>query len=171
MNRTSCLIPCLLLMSCDRLPLAPKTEENATRACEERLKGELTSPSSYRRIWFSFTPGAPTTKQEEIDRDEADRLRARRSGDDTGAIIATYQRNCLQHPSKDCGALVFEPQKSAYVVIQYEAANNFNAMLPGYYTCRMTMPGDAKYNVNNVFTASALSRSKGERLKALVANR
>jgi hypothetical protein len=169
MVRSFALVLCILLASCDRLPFGVSAEESATRACEERLKGDLTSPSSYRRVWSSFTPAAPATKAEEIEKDEADRVRALRSGDDGAAIIATFDRNRLQHPNKECGFSYDQSPhpNTAFVLVQYEAGNAFNAQLPGYFTCRMTSRDDGKYTLADVFTASELSRQQGEKLKAL----
>ena len=164
---------CLALTACDRLPFLVSAEESATRACEERLKGDLTSPSSYTRVWSSFKPAGPVTKEEEIEKFETDRLRALRAGDDATAISSFYIENCLKHPSKECGMLNVEDspaQKTAFVLIEYEAANAFNAKLPGYFTCRMTVREDDIYEQANVFTSGPVSKLQGDRLKSLNEN-
>lgn len=163
---------CFMLASCDNLPWLPNDEENATQACEERLKPSLTTPAAYERLWSRFTPAGPLTREEMISKNEEDRLRAVSEGNDAAAYASAYINTCFKNPDKaGCREIVAMSEKlasqpTAFILIEYESANAFNAVIPGYYSCRTNISEDGSYDAARLLSSGAVPRKLGDRLKA-----
>jgi hypothetical protein len=157
-----------LLAGCDRLPFGQSVEESAARACEGALKPTLVSPSSYRRVWFDYTPREPVTKDEMIEKLETDRTRAIKEGDDAEAFSSAYALQCYKKNKCDSFPKFEElhPPKTGFILLEYESENAFGASLPGFFICRLNQSDDGKYGENSVFTSGAIPRQLGEQTKA-----
>lgn len=161
-----------LIAGCDAVPFMVSAEESAIRACEERLKGTLKSPASYRRLWSSFIPAGPVNEAEYLEKLEADRLRAIQEGNDAEAFSSAFITQCLKNPKrKDCEGITAIHEQlprpdTAHVLIEYEAVNSFNVKLPGYFTCRMNVADDGSYDEAHIFTATTVPHNLGKQLKS-----
>ena len=161
----------LTLGACDKLPFSTSGEENATRVCEERLKSDLKSPSSYVRTWSSFTPADPMTKPELMEMWEANRQQAIKAGNDAEAFSNAYILKCMRAPkSRDCDGFQkiedLPRPKTAFVLLEYEAVNAFNVALPGFFTCRMNLAENGEYADTYILTSTQVPDQIGRELKA-----
>jgi hypothetical protein len=171
MIRAALISTFALLPACDRLPFLVSAEESATKACEQRLKTDLKSPSSYKRLWSTFTPGDPVTKADMMEMWEADRKQAAKEGNDAEALADAMILRCMKNPKRaDCAEITKTTETAlqrdtAFVLIEYEAANAFNARLPGFFSCRVYVDDRGKYADGGVFTSTTVPDQIGRQMK------
>lgn len=101
MKRTFAMALIVLLLAGCNVVTSFDHEEQAVRACEERLKESLTSPSSYQRLWSSFTPAGPVTKEELIEIYETNRTQAIKRDSPADAMASAYQEMFDQSEAKE----------------------------------------------------------------------
>lgn len=170
--RSGIVLATLALGGCGQLPFGVSAEESATLACEQRLKAELTSPASYQRVRSSSTPAGPMTEAEEMEALEAERIRSVREGDDAGALSSAIILRCMKNPNsggcEDISRLQKESPRpdTAFVLLEYQAANRFNVKLPGFFSCRMNVAENGEYSENSIRTSMTVPNGLGRQLKS-----
>jgi hypothetical protein len=105
------------------------------------------------------------TKEEMIEKFEADRLAAAQTGRTADALTAAYTLNCLR--TKECKGSFEEAlkQKTGFVLLEYESDNAFGSTLPEFFACRLRQNDIGQYNDNSAFTSGPVPRDVGEQTK------
>lgn len=136
----------LLLSGCRDLNIGKRDgSHGAIAACEEVVKEQLVSPSTYKRV-KAYYDSAPAMTHDEAE--NADELKDEQAGISPEIIAFSravvrgrnakekkeYNDAKLQHDER---AKRNEPQdRTAYVTIEYDAQNRFGAMLRSLTACR-----------------------------------
>lgn len=111
------------------------------------------------------------SRNELIEVYEERRLQAVRRGNDADAIYNAFAMRCLKKP-KDKGCESVPPYeksrhpKTAFVLLEFEAANPSNVKLPGYFSCRINVFDDSEVSNAHIMIATTVSDQLGKQLRA-----
>lgn len=166
------------LSACDYLPGIAMTDEShgALAACEEVVKTSLRSPSTYQRISAEFTLGQPLTFEEYVSYQETKGCPQAQT--DPRECLANnlalgYGATVdFTHPSSTKQVRPFsraartaylrhlfgryqarppEQQETAFVQIEYDAVNAYNAPIRSTHICRFGPRMGERYSSGDMF--------------------
>jgi hypothetical protein len=151
---------------------------NAIPACEDWVKSSLTSPATYKRVSANFVSAAPLSYEEFVAFNEnhgcamapvgphgcmilnaftigagvEQMQKGSKAKRQTDAQYEKSRQAFLRHAFLKYQSLPADEQASAYVKIEYDAANLYNATLRGSQICRYGPRNRGRYTIQETFS-------------------
>lgn len=179
---TLCIAGGLALFSCSCDVL--DDSDGAIVACEEGLKKQLRAPATYKRISAEYTPARPLTFDDFVDYQETKgcpmneslsvefcekvmndgMLKAGSTRDWTKpgdmTEVRPYSRKAredfIRHLYARSQANPIDQQQTAFVELEYDAANAYNAPIRSRHICRFGPKGPDGFTVQDMFQPPSL---------------
>lgn len=168
----------LAVSACDELPEWQDPSQGAVAACEEIVKAQLMSPSSYKRVRATYSPGvAMTLEYYKMSQDKRYNPNcpdgfceeAQRFGMYGGAQIDLQSQGMKRPTRKQIESHIqklyeqgfarlqnrpADQQKIAFAQIEFDAQNQYGAMIRGMHNCMFAPKTGEKYEPTDAFGTS-----------------
>jgi len=177
----SVIAACTMLSACKNSRIVTLDgSHGAIAACEEAVKEQMVSPSSYKRIWAGYSS---TPAMNAKDLEAARKIQSDQACPDCAPEVNAFYGSLMdrnKYPPEmratvdriladgvkwrketDAKAKRNAPQdRTARVTIEYDAQNNFGAMLRKFVSCRFdAIDTDGRYNRSDVLFTSEASET------------